>query len=211
MDPRLSAQDVLRCDPCGTPVPPSYCVYCHVNLCEACAKDHLSDESKEHKVLSIEQRAFTPHYDKDANNVTTQSDKEAHKKVEKFESNKEIKQEKIEMLKRQMDEIENIINLWKALAEFRESIFILNECNKLEAHLQMIQRLERERDEMLVQSRKSYYKDILLDFFKVIFHFFNNFLLFIGEKSTYEIALGIFSFSLFLYLSLFIGCLFHYI
>lgn len=195
MDPRLSAQDILRCDPCGTPVPPSYCIYCHVNLCEACTEDHISDESKVHKVVSIEQRAFTSHYDKDANNVTAQGGK----KYENFKSKKEIMQEKIEMLKRQIDERENTINLRKALAELRESMFILNECNTFEAHLQMIQRLERERDEMLVQSRKSYYKDILLDFFKAIFHFYIESLLSIGEKSTYEIALCIFLFSLFLY------------
>lgn len=164
MDPRISAQDVLRCDPCGTPVPPRYCVYCHVNLCEACAKDHLSDESTVHKVVSIEQRAFISHYGKDENNVTTQCDEGAHKKVEKFESNKEIRQKEIENNLITQKKIEQILNLQKALAEFRESIFILNEYNKLAANLQILQRLKRERQEMLIQSQKSYYKDIFFDF-----------------------------------------------
>lgn len=99
MDPMLSAQDVLRCDPCGTPVAPSYCVYCHVNLCEACTEDHLSDESKVHKVVSIEQRAFISHFDKDAKHVTIQCDQGAQKEIdrfEKFESDKEIEQKEIE-------------------------------------------------------------------------------------------------------------------
>lgn len=95
----LSAQDVLRCDPCGTPVAPSYCVYCHVNLCEACTEDHLSDESKVHKVVSIEQRAFISHFDKDAKHVTIQCDQGAQNEIdrfEKFESDKEIEQKEIE-------------------------------------------------------------------------------------------------------------------
>lgn len=99
MDPMLSAQDVVRCDPCGTPVAPSYCVYCHVNLCEACTEDHLSDESKVHKVVSIEQRAFISHFDKDAKHVTIQCDQGAQKEIdrfEKFESDKEIEQKEIE-------------------------------------------------------------------------------------------------------------------
>lgn len=99
MDSMLSAQDVLRCDPCGTPVAPSYCVYCHVNLCEACTEDHLSDESKVHKVVSIEQRAFISHFDKDAKHVTIQCDQGAQNEIdrfEKFESDKEIEQKEIE-------------------------------------------------------------------------------------------------------------------
>lgn len=199
MDPRFSAQDVLRCDPCGTPVPPRYCVYCHVNLCEACAKDHLSDESKEHKVVSIEQRAFVSHYDKDAKNVTTQCDEGAHKKVEKFESDTEIRQKEIENNLIMQKKIEHILNLQKALAEFREAIFILNEYNKLAANLQMMQRLKREREEMLIQSRKSYYKDM---FFDVLLR---------ERQTAYEILPCILLFFLFLYLPLYIVCFYQYI
>ncbi|XP_078320177.1 uncharacterized protein LOC111115191 [Crassostrea virginica] len=50
MDSQKSAQDVLRCNLCETPVPPLFCDLCHINLCRSCAGDHLLDESKEHKV-----------------------------------------------------------------------------------------------------------------------------------------------------------------
>nr|XP_034335376.1 E3 ubiquitin-protein ligase TRIM71-like [Crassostrea gigas] len=59
MDPRRSAQDVLRCDLCETPVPPYFCDLCHVNLCKKCAGEHLLDETKEHKVVPIKQRRST--------------------------------------------------------------------------------------------------------------------------------------------------------
>ncbi|XP_052709979.1 E3 ubiquitin-protein ligase TRIM71-like [Crassostrea angulata] len=62
MDPRRSAQDVLRCDLCETPVPPYYCDLCHVNLCKKCAGEHLLDETKEHKVVPIKQRRFTSNF-----------------------------------------------------------------------------------------------------------------------------------------------------
>ncbi|XP_052707624.1 E3 ubiquitin-protein ligase TRIM71-like [Crassostrea angulata] len=62
MDPRRSAQDVLRCDLCETPVPPYFCDLCHVNLCKKCAGEHLLDETKEHKVVPIKQRRSTSNF-----------------------------------------------------------------------------------------------------------------------------------------------------
>lgn len=56
MDSQKSAQDVLRCNLCETPIPPLFCDLCHINLCRSCAGDHLLDESKEHKVVPIRQK-----------------------------------------------------------------------------------------------------------------------------------------------------------
>ncbi|XP_062622243.1 tripartite motif-containing protein 2-like [Saccostrea cucullata] len=69
MDPRFSAQDVLRCDLCETPVPPMYCDFCHVKLCKACVGEHLFDLSKEHKIVPFKQSESAYNYPKCATHI----------------------------------------------------------------------------------------------------------------------------------------------
>ncbi|XP_062572382.1 uncharacterized protein LOC134234348 [Saccostrea cucullata] len=63
MDPRTSAQDVMRCDLCKTAVVQMHCDTCLVNLCKACVGEHtISDESKKHEIVSFKLRKSTPLY-----------------------------------------------------------------------------------------------------------------------------------------------------
>ncbi|XP_062596026.1 pyrin-like [Saccostrea cucullata] len=63
MDPRTSAQDVMRCDLCKTAVVEMHCDTCLVNLCKACVGEHMiSDESKNHEIVRFILRKTTPIY-----------------------------------------------------------------------------------------------------------------------------------------------------
>ena len=64
MNTSKSAQDVLRCHLCETPVPPLCCEICHIYLCKVCVADHILDETTEHKVVSIKQTLSTLLYPK---------------------------------------------------------------------------------------------------------------------------------------------------
>ncbi|XP_062620705.1 E3 ubiquitin-protein ligase TRIM45-like [Saccostrea cucullata] len=60
MDPRTSAQDVMRCDLCETAVVQMHCDTCLVNLCKACVGEHISTgESKDHKVVKFQDKKST--------------------------------------------------------------------------------------------------------------------------------------------------------
>nr|XP_022297541.1 uncharacterized protein LOC111106947 [Crassostrea virginica] len=110
-DPKYSLQDVIRCDLCETPVPTKHCELCHIHLCEACVGEHLSDESKDHRIVPFKMREYTIKCTKHSKEVCSQlcttcnipvcplcvasSEHEQHKKEEIlkwFESKREIMQ-----------------------------------------------------------------------------------------------------------------------
>ena len=53
MNPSKSAQNVLWCHLCETPVPPLCCL--SIYLCKVCAGEHILDESTRQLVVSIKQ------------------------------------------------------------------------------------------------------------------------------------------------------------
>ncbi|XP_052710964.1 uncharacterized protein LOC128185403 [Crassostrea angulata] len=72
MDPRLCAQDVLRCSLCETPGPRLLCDICHIHLCEDCVGRHLLDETTEHKVVKFKHMGSIANYPICPNHFTQQ-------------------------------------------------------------------------------------------------------------------------------------------
>ncbi|XP_052710232.1 E3 ubiquitin-protein ligase TRIM71-like [Crassostrea angulata] len=121
MDRRTWAQDVLRCHLCETPGPPMYCDICHIHLCKACVGEHLSDESKDHKVVTFKKRGFAPECSKHSKKLcelyceqcnipicvqcVSSGEHIGHKQVEILKT----LQSKKDVLQRDLDELEKLI------------------------------------------------------------------------------------------------------
>ncbi|XP_062618636.1 heat shock 70 kDa protein 12B-like [Saccostrea cucullata] len=74
MDPRTSAQDVIRCDLCETAIVQKYCDFCHVNLCIPCIGKHISDDYDKHKVVPYREKKLTLIYPKCSAHQTRSSE-----------------------------------------------------------------------------------------------------------------------------------------
>ncbi|XP_065924255.1 E3 ubiquitin-protein ligase TRIM71-like [Magallana gigas] len=72
MDPEYSLQDVVRCHLCETPVPPLHCVICNIHLCKDCEGKHLSDKSKQHKLVPFKYRGAFPKCQKHSTKICDQ-------------------------------------------------------------------------------------------------------------------------------------------
>lgn len=60
MDSEYSLQDVVRCHLCEHSVPHLHCVICKIHLCKDCESGHLSDTTKEHKMVPFKYRRSFP-------------------------------------------------------------------------------------------------------------------------------------------------------
>ncbi|XP_078321302.1 uncharacterized protein LOC144621591 [Crassostrea virginica] len=181
MDPRYSAQDVVRCALCRDAVAPLYCNICHTHLCGDCVEKHFSDKSKVHNVVPLEQFLSTLNYPKCPTHPTKQCELQCeqcdipictscissgkhigHKQLEMFADFENKK----EVLRRDLQELEKSI-----FPKYQESAAIiktqktdqLKHSQKLTAELNIqgealhreihtiIQRKQAEIDEMNVQ------------------------------------------------------------
>ena len=121
MDPSYSLQDVIRCDLCEVPVPLKHCDICHIHLCVACVRKHLSDETKEHYIVPFKMRGFTPKCPNHSTNQCTlhcecnipicslcasSREHKLHEKVDILEKNSNIR----ELIKQDLQELEKAIH-----------------------------------------------------------------------------------------------------
>ncbi|XP_078314226.1 uncharacterized protein LOC144619625 [Crassostrea virginica] len=180
MDPRYSAQDVVRCALCRDAVAPLYCNVCHTHLCGDCVTKHFSDKSKVHNVVPLEQFLSTLNYPKCPTHPTKQCELQCeqcdipiciscissgkhigHKQLEifaDFESKKEV-------LRRDLQELEKIFPKYQESAAIikTQKTDQLKHSQKLTAELNIqgealhreihtiIQRKQAEIDEMNAQ------------------------------------------------------------
>ncbi|XP_052708168.1 uncharacterized protein LOC128183261 [Crassostrea angulata] len=101
--------------------PHMYCDICHIHLCKACVGEHLSDESKEHKVVTFKKRGFAPECSKHSRKLCelyceqcnipiclqciSSGEHSGHKAIEIFKS----LETKKEVLQRDLQELEKLI------------------------------------------------------------------------------------------------------
>ncbi|XP_022304523.2 uncharacterized protein LOC111111692 [Crassostrea virginica] len=181
MDPRHSAQDVVRCALCRDAVAPMYCNVCHTHLCGDCVAKHFSDKSKVHTVVPLEQFLSTLSYPKCPTHPTKQCELHCeqcdipiciscissgkhigHKAVdifEDFESKKEVLRKDLEELEKSIfpkyQESAAIIKTQKT-DQHKHSQKLTAELNKQGEALHreintIIQRKQAEIDEMNAQ------------------------------------------------------------
>lgn len=137
-------QDVLRCDLCEIPAPSMHCDICHIHLCKVCVGEHLSDESKEHKVVAFKKRGFAIPCPKHSTKIcvlhcqpcdysvcTTCASSEEHRGHEFCEIFENIVTKK-EAINRDLDELETVV--YPTYNEIALSIF--NQKGDMKIHSQ---------------------------------------------------------------------------